>query len=145
MAVSQTLNLYQGTQDAVNNTSKLRILWKSTQSGESHNNNTRTAKYWVSINGGAEKVGIARALHQGGIVCRYERHARRCRNLYLEQIGNALLAGRTAHPVHGTYHVQQTFPAPEVPLLGDGQRISVRTAKHVGADLHAGSLRAHAP
>lgn len=55
MAVSQTLKLYQGTQDAVNNTSKLRILWKSTQSGESHNNNTRTAKYWVSINGGAEK------------------------------------------------------------------------------------------
>lgn len=54
MAVSQTLKLYQGAQDAVNNTSKLRILWKSTQSGESHNNNTRTAKYWVSINGGAE-------------------------------------------------------------------------------------------
>ena len=55
MAVSQTLKLYQGTQDAVNNTSKLRILWKSTQSGESHNNNTRTAKYWMSVNGGAEK------------------------------------------------------------------------------------------
>ena len=55
MAVSQTLKLYQGTQDAVNNTSKLRILWKSTQSGESYNNNTKTAKYWVSINGGAEK------------------------------------------------------------------------------------------
>ena len=54
MSVSQTLKLYQGTQDAVNNTSKLRILWKSTQSGESHNNNTRTAKYWVSVNGGAE-------------------------------------------------------------------------------------------
>ena len=55
MAVSQTLKLYQGTQSPENNTSKLRILWKSTQSGESHNNNTRTAKYWVSINGGAEK------------------------------------------------------------------------------------------
>ena len=55
MAVSQTLKLYQGAQDVVNNTSKLRILWKSTQSGESHNNNTRTAKYWVSINGGTEK------------------------------------------------------------------------------------------
>lgn len=54
MAVSQTLKLYQGTQDVVNNTSKLRILWKSTQTGESRNNNTRTAKYWVSVNGGAE-------------------------------------------------------------------------------------------
>lgn len=55
MAVSQTLKLYPGTQDVVNNTSKLRILWKSTQTGDSRNNNTRTAKYWVSINGGAEK------------------------------------------------------------------------------------------
>ena len=55
MAVSQTLKLYQGVQDAVANTSKLRILWKSSQSGESHNNNTRTANYWVSVNGGAEQ------------------------------------------------------------------------------------------
>ena len=54
MAVSQTLKLYQGTQDAVNNSSKLRILWKSTQTNDSHNNNTRTAYYYVSVNGGAE-------------------------------------------------------------------------------------------
>lgn len=54
MAVSQTLKLYQGTQSPEGNASKLRILWESTQSGESHNNNTRTAKYWVSVNGGAE-------------------------------------------------------------------------------------------
>ena len=55
MAVSQTLKLYQGAQDAAANTSELRILWKSTQSGDSHNNNTRTANYWVSVNGGAEQ------------------------------------------------------------------------------------------
>lgn len=55
MAVSQTLKLYQMAQDAAANTSKLRILWKSTQSGESHNNNTRTANYWISVNGGTEQ------------------------------------------------------------------------------------------
>ena len=55
MAVSQTLKLYQGAQDAVANTSKLRILWKSSQSGDSHNNNTRTANYWISVNGGTEQ------------------------------------------------------------------------------------------
>lgn len=55
MSVVQSLKLYQENQDAVSNSSELRILWKSTQSGDSRNLNTRTAKYWVSINGGAEE------------------------------------------------------------------------------------------
>ncbi len=55
MSVSQSLKIYQGDQNAVSNSSKLRILWKSSQSGDSRNLNTRTAKYWVSINGGAEE------------------------------------------------------------------------------------------
>ncbi len=55
MAVSQTLKLYQGEQSPENNTSKLRILWESTQSGDSRNLNTRTANYWVSVNGGTEQ------------------------------------------------------------------------------------------
>lgn len=55
MAVSQSLKLYQGTQDVVNNTSKLRILWTSTQTGQSYNNYTKTAKYWISVNGGPEQ------------------------------------------------------------------------------------------
>ena len=55
MSVSQTLKLYQGAQDAAANTSELRILWRSSQSGDSHNNNTRTANYWVSVNGGTEQ------------------------------------------------------------------------------------------
>ena len=55
MSVVQSLRLYQENQDAVSNSSELRILWKSTQSGDSRNLNTRTAKYWLSINGGAEK------------------------------------------------------------------------------------------
>ena len=57
MAVSQTLSVTEvaGSPSVANNTSKVRILWKSTQTGESHNLNTRTAKYYVSINGGAEK------------------------------------------------------------------------------------------
>lgn len=55
MSVSQTLKLYQVSQDAAANTSELRILWKSSQSGDSHNNNTRTANYWISVNSGAEQ------------------------------------------------------------------------------------------
>ena len=54
MAVSQTLTLTQSSQSISGNSSKVRILWKSTQSGDSYNGYTRTAKYYVSINGGAE-------------------------------------------------------------------------------------------
>lgn len=54
MAVSQSLTLSQTGQNVAANTSQLRILWTSTQTGESHNDNTRTAKYYVSVNGGAE-------------------------------------------------------------------------------------------
>lgn len=55
MAVSQSLTLTESNIVQSSNTSKVRILWKSTQSGESWNGYTRTAKYYVSINGGAEK------------------------------------------------------------------------------------------
>lgn len=54
MAVTQSLTLTQSSQSIENNSSKVRILWKSTQSGESYNAITNTAKYYVSVNGGAE-------------------------------------------------------------------------------------------
>ena len=56
MAVSQTLSVTEvsGSVDNAANTSKVRILWQSTQSGDSWNGYTRTARYYVSINGGAE-------------------------------------------------------------------------------------------
>ena len=56
MAVSQSLTLTQSSQSVANNTSQVRILWQSTQTAGSYNNYTRTAKYYVSINGGAEVV-----------------------------------------------------------------------------------------
>ena len=54
MAVSQVLTLteVEGSPSAITNTSQVRILWQSTQTGDSRNDYTRTAKYWVSINGG---------------------------------------------------------------------------------------------
>lgn len=55
MAVSQTLTLTESGVSEESNTSKVRILWQSTQTGESWNGYTRTAKYYVSINGEAEK------------------------------------------------------------------------------------------
>lgn len=54
MAVSQSLVLTQSSQSVSGNYSKVRILWKSTQTGESYNNNTKTGYYWVAINGGSE-------------------------------------------------------------------------------------------
>lgn len=54
MAVSQSLTLTETNVTAGSNISSVKILWKSTQTGESWNGYTRTAKYYVSINGGAE-------------------------------------------------------------------------------------------
>ena len=54
MAVSQNLTLTQSSQSVEGNYSQVRIYWTSTQSGESHNLYTRTAYYYVAINGGAE-------------------------------------------------------------------------------------------
>lgn len=56
MAVSQTLTVTEvsGSVNNTANTSKVRILWQSTQTGDSWNGYTKTAKYYVSINGGAE-------------------------------------------------------------------------------------------
>lgn len=58
MAVNQSLSVTEvaGSQSVANNTSKVRILWTSTQSGSSWNGYTRTATYYVSINGGAEQA-----------------------------------------------------------------------------------------
>lgn len=54
MAVSQSLVLTESNTNINDNTSKVRILWTSTQTGESHNLTPRTAYYYISINGGAE-------------------------------------------------------------------------------------------
>ena len=56
MSVLQTLSVTEvsGSVNTTANTSQVRILWQSTQTGESWNGYTRTAKYYVSINGGAE-------------------------------------------------------------------------------------------
>lgn len=55
MAVSQSLTLTQVSQDIAGNFSKVRILWQSTQTGESHNDEARTAYFYISRNGEAEK------------------------------------------------------------------------------------------
>ena len=58
MAVNQSLSITEvaGSQNIAANTSKVRILWTSTQSGSSWNGYTKTATYYVSINGGAEQA-----------------------------------------------------------------------------------------
>ena len=57
MAVSQTLTVTEvaNSTNISANTSKVRILWQSTQTGDSWNGYTRTAKYYISINGEAER------------------------------------------------------------------------------------------
>lgn len=56
MAVSQILSVTEvsGSVNTTDNTSRVRILWQSTQTGESWNGYTKTATYYVSINGGEE-------------------------------------------------------------------------------------------
>lgn len=66
MAVSQSLAVTQSSQDVSANLSKVRILWKTTQTGESYNGYTRTANYYVSINGGEEtKYSVKYTLPKG--------------------------------------------------------------------------------
>ena len=55
MGVSQNLTVTQKNRDFAGNFSKVRIRWTSTQSGSSWNGYNRTAYYYVSVNGGAEK------------------------------------------------------------------------------------------
>lgn len=54
MGVSQKVTLTQGIQSIENNTTEVTFKWTSTQTGSSYNANKRTAKYYVSINGGEE-------------------------------------------------------------------------------------------
>lgn len=66
MAVYQNLTLSQISQNIQNNTSQVRILWESTQTGASHNDNSRTAYYDVSVNGGqATQYSVSYTLPQG--------------------------------------------------------------------------------
>lgn len=51
MAVKQVLTLEQVSQDIVENKSRVRILWTSTQTGGSINKYDPQTKYWVVING----------------------------------------------------------------------------------------------
>lgn len=67
MAVSQSLTVTE-VADSISiadNTSQVNILWKSTQTGGSYNAYTRTAYYWISINGGEEeKYSVSYTLPQ---------------------------------------------------------------------------------
>lgn len=53
MAVSQTLTLTQVSQNIAANTSQVRILWQSTQTGPSYNATQKKATWWLRTNGGA--------------------------------------------------------------------------------------------
>lgn len=67
MAVEQLLTVAEvsGSSNVTDNTSQVNIKWTSTQSGSSYNANTRTAYYWISINGGTEtKYSVSYTLPQ---------------------------------------------------------------------------------
>lgn len=68
MAVSQSISLTQGEQSVEKNTTQVTFKWTSTQSGESYNAYTKTAYYYVSINGGAEtKYSVSYTLPKSSI------------------------------------------------------------------------------
>ena len=67
MAVEQTLTVTEvaDSQSIANNTSKVRIVWKSVQSGASYNNYSRTAYYWITLPDGTEtKYSVSYTLPQ---------------------------------------------------------------------------------
>ena len=67
MAVTQSLTVTEvaNSISVTDNTSQVNIKWTSTQSGSSYNANTRTAYYWISINGGEEtKYSVSYTLPQ---------------------------------------------------------------------------------
>lgn len=66
MAVYQSLTLSQISQNIQDNTSQVRILWESTQTGASHNDYSRTAYYDIYINGGqGTQYSVSYTLPQG--------------------------------------------------------------------------------
>lgn len=66
MAVSQSLSVTQSSQNEAENYSRVRIRWTSTQTGASYNGYTKTAYYYVSINGGAEtRYSVSYTLPKG--------------------------------------------------------------------------------
>ena len=64
MAVQQILTLTQLSQDRAANTSTVRILWKSTQTGGSYNSNQRTAHYWVDTGSGEQEFTVTYRLNR---------------------------------------------------------------------------------
>lgn len=66
MAVSQKIIFTQVSQSIQNNTSQVKIQWTSTQTGDSRNNYTSTAYYYISVNGGQEtEHSVTYTLPQG--------------------------------------------------------------------------------
>lgn len=66
MAVYQSLTLSQISQNIQDNTSQVRILWESTQTGASHNDYSRTAYYDIYINDGqGTQYSVSYTLPQG--------------------------------------------------------------------------------
>lgn len=53
MAVNQSLTLLQVSQNIAENTSQVRLLWQSTQTGDSYNSYLCPAKFWIRVNGGS--------------------------------------------------------------------------------------------
>ena len=60
--VAQSLTLTQQSQNISSNHSVVRILWTSIQDHNSYNNNTRTAKYWVTIKGVETEYSVSYTL-----------------------------------------------------------------------------------
>ncbi|MBR5862291.1 MAG: hypothetical protein IKZ08_03080 [Bacteroidales bacterium] len=63
------MTLTQSSQSVSGNYSNVRIVWKSTQTGESWNGYTRTAYYYVATNGGGEtRYSVSYTLPKGSTV-----------------------------------------------------------------------------
>lgn len=65
MAVYQSLKLTEASYDPLANTSRVKVVWTSRQTGESHNDNTKTAKYYITANGVKTAYSVSYTLPAG--------------------------------------------------------------------------------
>ena len=68
MGVSQSLKVTQVSQSVASNSSVIRIVWTSTQSGDSYNNILNTGYYYVTVNGEKKTYSVNYKLTKGTTV-----------------------------------------------------------------------------
>lgn len=115
MAVYQSLTLTQLSQDIPQNTSRIRVLWQSVQTGGSYNNVTHTANLWVNVNGTQLHAdAVSYTLPYGQTAVLYDREITVPHN----EMGQAEVTAGTWMDTHisaGVVELRKSISLPQIP------------------------------